>query len=214
MTGTASGRKPRNWTRVLGPQLVLERAASDGDEAGVRDPVDDGTGGHEEVGVALRGAKVRDGADQHLVGAHPEAGPLGPGVGARRSHRRGVDPVPDDARAVPDTGGQRVLHGRRHAQVHLGAAGGEPVCEAGQPGMAGPDIVLRDHYAWPPGRWEGPHRQSGTNGHERRMHVDEVEVVGVEHSAQPEDPSRVPRRGRTEAPNRPASLRLQAGSER
>jgi hypothetical protein len=46
------------------------------------------------------------------------------------------------------------------------------------------------------------------------MHVDEVEVVRVDHSAQPEDPPGVPRGGRAEAPNRPAPRGFQPGSER
>jgi hypothetical protein len=46
------------------------------------------------------------------------------------------------------------------------------------------------------------------------MHVDEVEVVRVEHSAQPEDPPGVPGRDRPEAPDGTAARGLQAGSER
>ena len=39
-----------------------------------------------------------------------------------------------------------------------------------------PDVVLRDHYPWSTPAGQRAHRQTGPDGHERRMDVDDVEV--------------------------------------
>ena len=76
--------------------------------------------------------------------------------------------------------------------MDLAPARREPVGGPGERGMARPDIVLRDHYPWSMGPGQREDRQTGTNGHEWRMDVYEVEVVRAEHSAQTEHPPGVP----------------------
>ena len=56
-------------------------------------------------------------------------------------------------------------------------------------------------------------RQTGTDGHQWRMDMDEVEMVRAEHSAQTDDPAGVPGRPGPEAPNRLATRCVQAGRE-
>ena len=206
--------RPELESRVLLSELGFERPAADRDEAGVGNAVDDRARCFEQVGIALGGAQVRDRTDQDLVVAHPESGPFGPGIAAGAPDRRGVDPVADDPRPAADAARERLLDGGRHGEVHLGPARGEPVGEAGQPGVARPDVVLGDHYQWSPGGRQRTYRQSGTDGHERRMHVDEVEVVRADHSVQARDPPRIPGGGRAEAPDRVAAFGFQAGRER
>ena len=218
ITGTAAGRKPRNSKRVPSPSRACcsRSSASSGPrptatKRAFGNAVDDRARCFEQVGIALGGAQVRDRTDEDLVVAHAESGPLGPGIAAGPPDGRGVDPVADDPRPAADASRERLLDGGRHGEVHLGPARGEPVGEAGQPGVARPDVVLGDHYAWSPGGRQRAHRQSGTDGHERRMHVDEVEVVRADHSAQPHDPPRIPGGGRAEAPDRVAAFGLQPG---
>ena len=59
--------------RVVGPQLLLERALADDHEAHVGPPGRDERGRFEQVGVALGRAEVGDGDDQQLVRPMPSS---------------------------------------------------------------------------------------------------------------------------------------------
>ena len=176
----------------------------------LRHPVDHLAGGREQVGVALGRPEVGDRADHDLVvGDAEQAALLGPvlalAAGARPRRRRTGSPGcgPGSRRAAsrgplrtPRGGSRTGPSVRRSARRVRRAWLDQTLCSV---------TTIRGRLR----PRQRAHRQTGADGHERRMDVDDVELRRRGAACADGRSTGIPRRPRSEADDRPALQILQ-----
>ena len=163
---------------MTGADLGLERPLAHGHDVKAGHAVGRDADGGEQVGVALLGAEVGDGAHHHVVGPEAQLGAHCGALGADRPggvdggavHDRLHPRTQADRNRPPDVVGDR--------EVGVVEGEGDGVHDAGREDVAPPFVVLGRHDARPLRLRQRAHDESGHARHHRRVEVDDVEPGG------------------------------------